>query len=333
MASLPQPVVDYLCDVAIEEAAPAFVRVDQDGTVVAAGGRLDRFGLDDGLIGAPAESRLDALVGLLPAVGDPLVLPAVEVAPEVYADVHVFGDGHGSWVVLVDKSDWAAERRVAQQLANDMSLLRAELGKQGRGTGGLRWEERYSVAASGARVSASVLTAVVHQLATIGDTRPAEVAIRTAGLYTRALATTIVDEAGVVHAVCGQRLTAIFGVLPTTASAPNLAVTAALRGMAAVDEVNDAREREGDARLPLSVGIATGEVAFGALGGHVHRLLGVVGACVERSSTIAHAASEGHLAIDVATFTALEEHRSSFRPWNEVYGATDEEGLYVMVQR
>lgn len=333
MSALPQPVVDYLCDVTIEEAAPAFMRVDPSGTVVVAGGRLERFGLDGGIVGAQAEERLDALVGLLPAVGDPLVLPAVEVGPDVYADLHVFGDGHGTWVVLVDKSEWAAERRVAQQLANDMSLLRAELGKKNRGTGGLRWEDRYSVDAAGARVSASVMTAIVHGLALLGDTRAAEAAVRTAGLYARALATAIVDEAGVVHTVCGERITAIFGVLPTTASAPSLAVTAALRGMAAVDELNDAREREGEERLPVSIAVTTGHVAFGALGGHVHRLLGAVGGCVERASRAAFMASPGSLAIDEPTFAALEERRTSFQPWNRDEGPEGATPLFLLVKR
>jgi hypothetical protein len=65
----------------------------------------------------------------------------------------------------------------------------------------------------------------------------------------------------------------------------------------------------------------------------MHRLLGAVGGCVERASQVAYAAGPGQFVIDEPTFAALEERRSSFRPWWELDGATSAKGLYLMVGR
>jgi class 3 adenylate cyclase len=328
---LPQPVVEYLCAVATADAAPAYLRVDPGGTVVGAGGRLEGFGLDAGVVGRAAESRLDALVGLLPAPQGPLCLPTVEVAPGVHADVHVVGDGEGAWVVLVDRTAWAAERRVAQQLSNDMSLLRAELGRRGGGTGPLDWERRYTFREAGARRFASVLTAVIGGLARLGDDEPPAEAVGAAGLYVRAIGLAVADEAGVLQSVCGERVTAVFGLLPTTANPAALAAAAAVRAVAAVDELNAARAREGTATFPVSIGVASGVAAFGALGGHANRMLGALGGCVERSPRVAAIAGPGGIAVDGRTYDELDEERPRFRR-----GPDDPEGptpTYYLVTR
>ena len=121
---------DYLCARALDEALPAYVQVDREGRVLSVGGEIARYGLDGIGVGSEICERLEVVAGYDFGESDPVCFRTIEVASHVYADVHVLGADHGSWIVVVDRSSWAAERRVAQQLANDMSLLRDELGRR-----------------------------------------------------------------------------------------------------------------------------------------------------------------------------------------------------------
>lgn len=322
MAELPRPVVEYLSTIAIEAASPAFVRVDPEGIVAELGGRLDTFGLGGTAQGDVAETRIDAVAGLLTDVVEPFCLPLVEVVDGVYADIHLVGDADGTWVVLVDKTAWAAERRLAQQLANDMSLLRGQLERR-RGTTG----HLYAADGMTGRRYASVLTVILHGLSRAGDNDPVDVVVRDAGLFARSIARAITDEAGLIHALCGERLTAVFGVLPTTVNAPVLGVTAARRVVEAVDEINGARERDAKPAVPLSIGIASGDAVFGPLGGQGQQLSGAIGACVERAPRLAELAAPGSIAIDESTYAALGDDRVHFRR------GSDDRPIYLTVAR
>jgi class 3 adenylate cyclase len=313
VAVLPKSVGEFLFARALDETAPAYLRLDADGRVVGIGGVAERFGLDPSLVGADATGRIDALVGLLPPGDEPVTVPTVAVADDVYADVHAFRDADAVWVVFVDRTAWVAERRMAQQLSNDMSLLRDALDRRTDATGAAAWQEDFVVAAEGERRAASVLTTILGGLGLAGDERAPDEAIRAAGLFARAIGRVVVDEAGVVASQCGERTTAIFGVRATTVATATLALTAALRGAAAANELNAAARRGDGREVSVRIGIASGEAAFGALGGQLARQLGAVGSCVERAPRLAAATPDGTIAIDTATFDALGDGRARFR--------------------
>lgn len=306
MSDLPEPVAAYVSGVALGEQPLAYLRLDAEGRVAHTGGRVGQFGLE-GVEGRPAELVLDCLVGLLPAEGPPVTLPAVEVARGIHADVHVVEADAGAWVVLIDRSERIGERRFAQQLANDMSLLREELARRPQSDGA--WETRFTVAESGERRVASVITARLDGVATAPDS-PVEL-VQAAGFFGRAMRRAVVDDAGVVTSSTGDRLTAVFGALPTTLSPAVLAAGAAVRVAGAVADLNDARARAGRAPFPLSAGVATGEMTLGAIGGRAHAVLVAIGPPAERSAGLIALGAE--VAIDAPTYDQLDELATRFR--------------------
>jgi class 3 adenylate cyclase len=303
MSTLPSAVVDFFSSIALAEQPLAFLRVDGSGRVTDAGGQLARFGLE-GVAGRDAEASLDWLAGLVPP-GLPVALPAVEVVEGVHADVHVYTSAGEVWVVLVDRTSRVAERRFAQQLANDMSLLRERLSQTAAPAS--PWEARYAVAAAGELRRAACLEVVLEGLSTRAG--PAELLVSDAGHYTRAVVRAVVDDAGVVIAATGDRLTAIFGALPTTAPPGALAAAAAIRVAAAVDEIGASLARDGRQAAVLRAGIATGELVLGALDARAETLA-ALGDALERAAALARIGAG--VAIDEATYSELGETRSRF---------------------
>src|SRR2546425_11582340 len=88
-SALPPPLRDYLAAVVARTFQPAYLRVARDGRLLVAGGALEKYGLADVPAGRLVTERAVFLDGLLPVTGEPLVLPYVQVAPGVFAEVHV----------------------------------------------------------------------------------------------------------------------------------------------------------------------------------------------------------------------------------------------------
>jgi signal transduction histidine kinase len=129
MCSLPSPVVDYLGKFIAERSSPAYLRVDKQGRLQEWGGSLSAYGLQDLRAGAPIRGQIDFLVGLLPGADTPLYCPCVEMGFGLFTDIHVFPADRGDWVVLIDVSAEAQQRRLLQQRLHDLSLLQEQQAK------------------------------------------------------------------------------------------------------------------------------------------------------------------------------------------------------------
>jgi adenylate cyclase len=269
---------------------------------------LDLYGLGDLARGDDAADRVDALCGLLPAV-DAFCLPAVEVAPGRYADVHLWADGEDSWVLLVDRTAEVERRRTAQQLANDMSLLRDELDRRARpATGSLA----SAIPRAADRRRAAILTAVFPGLAEHAEHVEAADLLRDASAYARAVLRPVLDEAGAALGLAGDRLTAVFGLRPTTGHPAHLAVVAALRALDAVAELDASRRSDGMPAFGVRLGVASGEAVFGVLAGHAHVPLGGLGAAHIRSGRLAEAGDA--LRVDAETRSSAGDLEHRFAP-------------------
>ncbi len=123
MDTLPRSVADALFGLVVAQRAAAWLHVDAQGTLTAAGGRLDHWGLTDLRIGAPAGEQLFFVEGFLPVVESPFHVRSIEIVEGRAADLQFLADGDAAWVVLLDVTAERDEARRVQQRAYDMILL------------------------------------------------------------------------------------------------------------------------------------------------------------------------------------------------------------------
>lgn len=307
MHDLPNPVRALVCDISIAERTIAYLRVDERGTVTDAGGALVALGLGSVRVGAEAASVLAALAGALPADETPFCFSALALDSGSFADVHVFGDPTGAWVVLVDRTDQVHERRIAQQLANDMSLLRAEADRRGaqHASGALELASRLGIDEAGATRRVSVLD--VQVLWQFAADASAEDVVRNVGALLRGIERPIVDDGGFLHALTAERTTAIFG-LPAGATPPSIrAVTAAVRVAGVVDELKAVQGERSGVTCSFGIGIATGDAVFGGVGGLRPRRILAWGAPFAMAEGLAAAALDRPILADRETLETLDE--------------------------
>src|SRR5262245_2738033 len=123
MPDLPTPVQAYVHKRLLAPRAPAYLLIRQDGRLAAWGGELAMYGITDLQPGSAAEQQVPALAGLFPFDNMPLYIPCIETASGLFADFHVFPADAGAWVLLLDVTADAVQRRLLQQKANEMILL------------------------------------------------------------------------------------------------------------------------------------------------------------------------------------------------------------------
>jgi signal transduction histidine kinase/PAS domain-containing protein len=130
MPGLPAPVLTYLQFLALENHAPAYLRVDKDGSLSDWGGEVAAYGLKNLRRGASANAQVLFLESLLPLQSSPLVLPSVALGEERFVDIHIFSDDGGDWVLLLDATAAEAQRRHFQQKVNELGLLNAQQARE-----------------------------------------------------------------------------------------------------------------------------------------------------------------------------------------------------------
>lgn len=130
MSALPAPVLAFLQEQAIETLAPAFLLLADDGSVLDWGGALDAYGIHDLERGVDAAERLPLLQGLLPLRERTEGVPLVETDGGVVADIDLFRNADGTWVVLRNVTRAVQREQALQQSRNAMQLLKARMAKR-----------------------------------------------------------------------------------------------------------------------------------------------------------------------------------------------------------
>jgi signal transduction histidine kinase/CheY-like chemotaxis protein/HPt (histidine-containing phosphotransfer) domain-containing protein len=120
--SLPPSVVEALQSAAFSERSLAYLQIDPQLTLAAAGGHLENYGLGAVQVGKPAAGQVFFLEGLLPLEA-PYFIPSVELPGGRVADIRLFLDAGCVWVVLLDMTRERDQARRVLQKAYEMTLL------------------------------------------------------------------------------------------------------------------------------------------------------------------------------------------------------------------
>jgi sigma-B regulation protein RsbU (phosphoserine phosphatase) len=131
MVSLPPILAKRLQELTAEAKSLAYLHLDAEMTIAAAGGHLDRYGLDQVRIGDPVIEYAYFLEGLLP-LEEPDYFPAVELANNSVADIHIYLEDRDAWIMLLDVTNERDSTRRVQQKAYEMTLLKEKEAKLNR---------------------------------------------------------------------------------------------------------------------------------------------------------------------------------------------------------
>ncbi|MBV6621645.1 MAG: hypothetical protein KI793_01610 [Rivularia sp. (in: Bacteria)] len=120
---IPFPVSNYLVNFFRETRSLAYLFVGKDGCLASWGGKLKEYGIVNLQIGVDASQQIFFLEGLLPLDGFPLFLPCLKTEVGICADVHLFPENEGDWVLLLDATWDEIQIFKVQQEANSRRLM------------------------------------------------------------------------------------------------------------------------------------------------------------------------------------------------------------------
>ncbi len=123
MTDLPQELVQHFLVATVPSRLPGYLLFTAEGQISHWGGHLDFYGLTGLSSESAGEIRIDFLAGLFPLhSAETLILPCLETARGVFADVHIFPTPVGHWVLLLDATEDERRHRLFQQQINGLSL-------------------------------------------------------------------------------------------------------------------------------------------------------------------------------------------------------------------
>lgn len=106
-----------------ESRSLAYLLVDKHGCLDSWGGKLHAYGIANLHQGEDASQQIFFLEGLLPLDGFPLFLPCLKTERGICADVHLFPEKEGDWVLLLDASWDEMQIFKVQQEVNSRCLM------------------------------------------------------------------------------------------------------------------------------------------------------------------------------------------------------------------
>lgn len=317
MFELPSPIIDYLCNHTSKICRPAYLLVDQDGILLNWGGKLTFYGVANLQKGKDIKEQVLFLDGFLPLEDSPLFLPCIRMENGVSADIHIFSEDAGDWVLFLDATSEEHQRRLLQQKGNDLSLLRQKQAKLLRNYFKKQISESLvekivSLQVRGERREVTILFAHICELADYSEINTPEVVCTTLNSYLSAMLPPIVAEAGLVDKILTDGVMACFGILPSTDLPPYHATKAALQMMEAIQELASRQESTNEPILKISVGIASGPVVLGIVGSKDWRTFVATGYYVNLAEQLKNQTRSWQVLIDENTFNQLAEIQKHF---------------------
>ena len=128
---LPTPIRDCMLELTVENRSPAYLLIGDDNGLIEWGGELDDYGIPEPRAGMDVGEQLPFLVGLLPLGARSLFLPYVQTETKRFADLYLFSGEQGTWVLLLDATPDALQRRRMQQSSHDLKLEVTDLRREG----------------------------------------------------------------------------------------------------------------------------------------------------------------------------------------------------------
>jgi len=185
MINIPSPVLDYICDITVENRSPAYLLVTKDGYLSNWGGNLVAYGLINLEKEKYVKEQVVFLEGLLPLDDSPIFLPGIKTEDGLSADVHLFSRNEGDWVLLLDATIEENQHRPIQQEWNNLSLF---------------WKKEFRI-----------LNQYVEKNAPTNVTQ----SVLTVEMNEKCRDTTILAESGIIFTVM-EAVMAYFDILPST---------------------------------------------------------------------------------------------------------------------
>ena len=121
---IPLPVSSYLINFMRESRSLAYLFVGKDGCLSSWGGKLTVYGVSNLQQGENASQQIFFLEGLLPLDDLPLFLPCVKTDCGICADIHLFPEEKGDWVLLLDATWDEIQIFKFQQEVNNSRLMK-----------------------------------------------------------------------------------------------------------------------------------------------------------------------------------------------------------------
>ena len=104
----------------------------------------------------------------------------------------------------------------------------------------------------------------------------------------------------------------VFGLLPSTDTASDLAVKAGVKMQVNIAELNTLRRTVDQPNFNISIGIASGPVAVGMIGAPNRKTMSAIGRPVNIAADLQKQARPHEILIDPVTFQNIREGRSRF---------------------
>lgn len=322
MVTLPSPLAQYICNYIAEQYCPAYLKVNADGTVLELGGQLQHYELQTLQPGDTAHSNLDFLTGLIPLEQPPpLFLPLVKDQQGRSMDVHIVPAADGDWILLLDSSAAEEQQLELQQQGNYLALKTQQ---QKQHLSPLFRAYPSSINATddshvSPLVDVAILNITITPLMDTAKVAAPMTTIQAIEAYFAGVATTIVEQSGVVAAQMGRTILAIFGLTPIPLPPAQQAVETGLdilrAGSSAVPPTLTSRpSSDRSVRFEAGAMVTSGASALGLLRASPYQSMGLISPQMPKIVSLTSHIRPKELMIDAQTFSHLTCYQETFVP-------------------
>ncbi len=308
--------LDNLAAAILGKQRGACLALDDEGRLRVKEGELAAFGVDHLQIGEAALDDLPYLHGVLPLEDtDFLQLPTVKIDDVRTLPITIVRQDDLNWVVFSDPNavpkngtihsvDFKEDKR-------QDALLDRYLGKEMRKRVAAGLD---SIEKEGERREVSVLFADLRGFTGFCDLNSTVDIFPLLNQFLSAMIKPVAEHNGLIDKIIGDAVMAVFGLNDTE----NYKSAAIHAGIDMIHEVSKIAATLGDSKfqddplMGLGVGIASGQVAVGILGGDRRRSFSVIGHRVNLASRLEGQARPGEILVDVASWEALQDSSLNF---------------------
>lgn len=351
--ALPEVISNYLVQVATHNTAIAYLHTTATGNLLNWGGDLKKYGLTQLCKGDYIGEHIFYIDGFFPFDRPHEVLPHIQTEQDLTVDIHLISEPttpqttpaaaltttptttQSNWVLLIDATHEVEEKEIVQQQDNDLSLLRSQYQK----LIGSRFHYPTATHHSPQTLQVhkpthhipavhremSVLAVKVCQLEELSDRIDPTDVLSILSTYVSFTTQVVIKSGGVMNHTLGGIIIASFGLLPSTQSSAQQAVSVAAQLIKAA--------RQSPPLLlppylssPLAIGsiITSGRVAVGLLKGLAHPTLGMLGTPMQQALQLSPLIHPNTILADSSTVTASGTYQGQFEPMNaEPMNATE----------
>lgn len=318
MSHLPEPIVEYIHQLIVEDRSPAYFFVQKDGCLSSWGGKLSLYGFTNLQRGESVERQILFLAGLLPFRSLPIILPCIKMESGVAADVHIFTADEGDWILLLDASLYERQCTIIQQQGNDLSLIRQYQSRSLQQrlhyqVAGNLSQELVEILEKGDRRDVTILLVKICDFNSfIEDYSPEEV-FSTLNSYIATIAQPLLDEGGLVSKIIGDAVTSLFGILPVTGAPAIHAIKAAVKIVEAARELNQVRQTDKRMTFGVGISIVSGSLLVGIAGSQNQKTFIATGDRMAIAEQLGERATPNTIVIDRNTYNRIGEMQPRFK--------------------